>query len=240
MIFNIITLFPHFFDSPFNTSLIKKGIEKGLLNFNIVNLRDFTTDKHKQCDDKPYGGGVGMVMMLEPIYKAIKAIKSKYSKSRIIYLSPQGKIFNDNKAESMSKIENITLLCGHYDGVDYRVVEHLIDEEISIGDFVLTGGEIAALVLIDAISRYIPGVVQKDNSVQSDTFKNYLLKYPQYTKPADFMNMKVPEILLSGNHKNISEWRYNKSIEITKKKRKDLYKKFIKERCKGEPYNKRD
>jgi len=228
MIFNIITLFPEFFESPLNTSLIKKAQEKNLIKINIYNLRDFTKEKHKQCDDKPYGGGAGMVMMIEPIYNAIQNIKKKEPDTKVIFLSPQGKLFNDEKAESLSKLKSITLLCGHYEGVDYRVVEHLIDEEISIGNYILTGGEPAALVIIDSVSRYISGVVQKPESVETETFKKFLLKYPQYTRPPVFRGMKVPDVLLSGNHQKIKEWRNKKRIELTKVKRPDLYKKFIK------------
>ncbi len=234
MIFNIITLFPEFFESPLKTSLIWKAQKKNLIKINIYNLRDFTKDKHKQCDDKPYGGSAGMVMMIEPIYNVIQKIKETQPDTKVIYLSPQGKTFNDKKAEEFSKYNSISLLCGHYEGVDYRIVEYLVDEEISIGDYILTGGEAAALVVLDAVSRYIPHVVQKDESVKTDTFREYLLKYPQYTRPPQFKGMKVPEILLSGNHQKIREWRYKKQIEITKLKRPDLYKKFLKKRCKSE------
>ncbi len=229
MIFNIITLFPEFFDVVFSVSILKKAIEKGLITVNIYNLRDFTKYKHKQCDDKPYGGGEGMVMMIEPIYNALEHIKTDYTDTYVVYPSPQGKIFNDKKAESMAELDNITFLCGHYEGVDNRVIENYVDEEISIGDYVLTGGETAALVMIDAISRHIPGVVQKNDSVNNDSLKNNLLKYPQYTRPAEFKGLKVPEILLSGNHEEIKKWREEQSIKITKKKRIDLFKKYQRE-----------
>lgn len=237
MIFNIITLFPEFFKSPLNTSLIKKAQEKNLIKVNIYNLRDFTKEKHKQCDDKPYGGGAGMVMMIEPIYNALQNIKRREPDTKVIFLSPQGKLFNDEEAEKFSNFKSITLLCGHYEGVDYRVVEYLIDEEISIGDYILTGGEPAALVVIDSVSRYIPGVVQKIESIKTETFRKFLLKYPQYTRPPIFKGMKVPDVLLSGNHQKIKEWRYQKQIELTKIKRPDLYEKFKKERCKSESNN---
>ncbi len=234
MLFNIITLFPDFFKNPLQTSIIKRAIEKKLVKINVINLRDFTDLKHKQCDDKPYGGGCGMVLMLEPVYNAIKHIKKKYKDTCIIYLSPQGKTFNQNKAKILSKKDNITLLCGHYEGIDNRIIENLIDEEISIGDYVLTGGETASLVLIDSVSRLIHGVVQKRESIDLDSLSKGLLKYPQYTKPEMFNKLRVPKILLSGNHPEIAKWRYEKQLEATKKKRPDLYKKILKRGDKSE------
>jgi len=224
MIFNIITLFPEFFKGCFDVSLIKKAQEKGLIKINILNLRDFTPYKHKQCDDKPYGGGAGMVLMLVPIYNAIIHLKKHQPETKIIYPSPQGKIFNFQKAKELAKLNSITILCGHYEAIDNRVIENLIDEEISIGDYILTGGEIAAVVLIDAISRYVKNVVGNEDSVLTDSFENFLLKYPQWTRPKVFKGMKVPEILLSGDHKKIAEWRLKMQIELTKRKRPDLYK----------------
>ncbi len=229
MLFNIITLFPEFFNGPLQTSLIKKALEKQLVEVNIINLRDFTNYNHRQCDDKPYGGGCGMVLMIEPVYNAITHIKKKYKNTFIIYLSPQGKKFSQEYAAKIAEREkNITLLCGHYEGIDNRIIENLIDEEISIGDYILTGGESASLVFIETVARLIPGVVQKRESIESDSLSNNLLKYPQYTKPEEFKKLKVPEVLLSGNHSKIKEWRLNKQIENTKKKRPDLYKKFLK------------
>ncbi|MBU1076472.1 MAG: tRNA (guanosine(37)-N1)-methyltransferase TrmD [Spirochaetes bacterium] len=228
MHFNIITLFPDFFKDPFNTSIIKKALEKRVISIDLINLRDFTTYNHRQCDDKPYGGGHGMVLMIEPVYNAITHIKKKHPDSKVIYLSPQGKVFNQEKAESFAKIKNITLLCGHYEGIDDRILDDLVDEEISIGDYILTGGETASLVFMEVVSRLIPGVVQKPQSVKTDSLSDGLLKYPQYTKPEEFKGSKVPEILLSGNHPKIKEWRKDQQIEVTKKKRPDLYRKFIK------------
>lgn len=243
MIFNIITLFPEFFNGPLNVSLIKKAQEKGKIKINIFNLRDFTPYKHKKCDDRPYGGGAGMVLMLVPIYNAIQTIKKEQTDTKIIYLSPQGKLLNSQNAKEFANLNSITLLCGHYEGVDNRVVEYLIDEEVSIGDYILTGGEPAALVFIDVVSRYVPGVVGKKESVDLDTFENFLLKYPNYTRPVSFKGMNVPEILLSGNHKKINEWRLNEQIRITKLKRPDLYKIYKKSKrevLKSEFDNKRN
>ncbi len=228
MLFNIITLFPEFFNGPLQTSLIKKALEKQLVEVNVINLRDFTNYNHRQCDDKPYGGGCGMVLMIEPVYNAITHIKKKYKNTFIIYLSPQGKKFSQEYAAKIAEKEkNITLLCGHYEGIDNRIIENLIDEEISIGDYILTGGESASFVFIETIARLIPGVVQKRESIESDSLSNNLLKYPQYAKPEEFKKLRVPEVLLSGNHLKIKDWRLNKQIEITKKKRPDLYEKFL-------------
>lgn len=238
MLFNIITLFPEFFNDPLQTSLIKKALEKQLIQVNVINLRDFTNYNHRQCDDKPYGGGCGMVLMIEPVYNAITHIKKKYKDTFIIYLSPQGKKFSQEYAKRIAgKEKNITLLCGHYEGIDNRIIENLIDEEVSIGDYILTGGESASLVFIETIARLIPGVVQKRESIEIDSLSNNLLKYPQYTKPEEFKKLRVPEVLLSGNHSKIKEWRLNKKIEITKKKRPDLYEKFLKRGNKSEQFD---
>ncbi len=233
MRFNIVTLFPEYFESPLKTSLLGKALQKGHIQVKIYNIRDHTPYPHNQCDDKPYGGGAGMVLMLVPVYNTLNKIREEDPETKIIYLSPQGKLLNFENVKEYAKQKSITLLCGHYEGIDYRIIEYLIDEEISIGDYVLTGGEPAALVFIDAVSRHIPGVVQKEVSVKEDSFENYLLKYPQYTKPREFKGMKVPEILLSGNHKLVDEWRKEMQIYLTKTKRPDLYKKFL-ERCRNE------
>lgn len=228
MIFNIITLFPEFFRSPLKTSLIDKAIKKGLIKINIFNLRDFSHYNRKQCDDKPFGGGHGMVLMIEPVFEAIKHIKKSNKNTKVIYFSPQGKVFDQKTAIKFSKIENLTLLCGHYEGIDNRIVENLIDYEITIGDYILTGGEIPTLVFIDVVSRLKSGVVKEKGSIKFDSLYQGLLKYPQYTKPRIFNGFAVPDILLSGNHPQIEKWREAKRIEVTKLKRKDLYKKFIK------------
>ncbi len=235
MQFNIITLFPDFFKSPLKTSIIKKALEKKLIFVNIINLRDFTDYNHKQCDDKPYGGGCGMVLMIEPVYNAVTYIKKKYKKTYTIYLSPQGKKFTQRYAKKISATKNnITLICGHYEGIDNRIVENLVDEEISIGDYILSGGETASLVFLETVSRLIPGVVQKKDSIEMDSFSNDLLKYPQYTKPEVFKGLNVPKILLSGNHPEIKKWRLKKQIDTTENKRPDIYKKFIKKVKKSE------
>jgi tRNA (guanine37-N1)-methyltransferase len=222
---DIITLFPKMFESPFNESIIKRARQKNLIKINIHNLRDWTSNKHKTTDDRPFGGGKGMIMMIEPIYKALKSLKSK--KSKIILLSPQGKTLTQRKAKSLSKEKHLILLCGHYEGFDERI-RSFINEEISIGEYILTGGELPAMVLTDAIARLLPNVLEKEATSQESFEKKRkingklekLLDYPQYTKPVDFKGMKVPEVLLSGNHQKIKEYRLEKSIEKTKNLKK--------------------
>ncbi len=220
---DIITLFPEMFKGPFSQSIVKKAQEKDLLKIKIHNLRKWTKDKHKTVDDHSFGGGVGMVLMIEPIYKAIKELKKKESK--VILLTPQGKVFRQKRAEKLSKEKHLIFICGHYEGVDERIREKLVDEEISIGDYVLTGGELPAMVVIDSITRLIPKVLSKKEAlkIESFSFKD-LLEYPQYTRPSNFKGWKVPEVLLSGNHKEINEWREKKAFEKTKKRRPDLLK----------------
>lgn len=221
MKFDILTLFPEMFDTIKN-SIIGKAIEKKLIEINTINIRDFSKDKHKKVDDTPYGGGAGMVMMPDVVYDAYMSIKDKEN-AKVIYLSPKGNVLNQNKVEALSKEEHIILLCGHYEGIDQRVLDEIVDEEISIGDYVLTGGELPAMVLIDTVSRYVSGVLNKE-SVDEESFSNGLLEYPHYTRPEVFLNKKVPEVLLSGHHENIKKWRDEKSLEITKKKRPELLK----------------
>lgn len=220
MKFDVLTLFPEMFE-PLKTSIIGKAVEKKLIDINIINIRDFSEDKHKKVDDTPYGGGAGMVMKPDVVYRAYQSVKDK--KARVIYLSPQGKTLNQQKVEDLSKESHLVLLCGHYEGIDQRVLDKIVDEEISIGDYVLTGGEIPAMVLIDSVSRYVEGVL-KQTSIQEESFSNGLLEYPQYTRPEVFEGEPVPEILLSGHHENIERWRKEKSVEITQKKRPDLLK----------------
>ena len=220
MRFDVLTLFPEMFDA-IKQSIIGRAEEKGLIDINLINIRDFSKDKHKKVDDTPYGGGAGMVMMPDVVYDAYKSIQDENAK--VIYLSPQGKRLNQKLVEELSQEKHLVLLCGHYEGIDQRVLDELNVEEISIGDYVLTGGELPAMVLIDSISRYIDGVLSKE-STEEETFSNGLLEYPQYTRPETFMGRTVPEILLSGHHENIRKWRQEKSIEITKKKRPDLLK----------------
>lgn len=222
MKFDILTLFPEMFE-PIKQSIIGKAIEKDLIEINLINIRDFSLDKHKKVDDTPYGGGAGMVMMPDVVYRAYLSIKDKEN-AKVIYLSPKGKTLNQKKVENLSKEEHVILLCGHYEGIDQRVLDEIVDEEISIGDYVLTGGEIPAMVLIDSVSRYIEGVL-KDESIQEESFSNGLLEYPQYTRPETFLDKKVPDVLLSGHHENIKKWREEQSLKITKQNRPDLLKK---------------
>jgi tRNA (guanine37-N1)-methyltransferase len=217
---DVLTLFPEMFE-PIKSSILKRATESEKIEINLINIRDYSKDKHKKCDDYTFGGGPGMLMMPQPIYDAITSIDG-YESALKIYLSPKGKVFNQNEAKRLSKIEHLILLCGHYEGVDQRILDTLIDEEISIGDYVLTGGELPAMVLIDSVSRLLDGVLGGEESSEIETFENGLLEYPQYTKPRSFMGMEVPEILLSGDHKKIDEWRYEKSLEMTKERRPDL------------------
>lgn len=217
---DILTLFPEMF-APLKESIIKRAVEDGKIEISITNIRDFALPPHYRCDDMPFGGGAGMVMMCEPLFKAIERVKQENSK--IFYMSPRGKVFNQSMAREMSNFEHIVLLCGHYEGIDQRVIDYFNIEELSIGDYVLTGGELPAMVVADAVIRLIPGVIREE-STQEESFSENLLEYNQYTRPAEFRGMNVPEVLLSGHHKNIEEWRKKQSIEITKKNRPDLLK----------------
>ena len=218
MKFNVLTLFPEMF-SALDESIIGRGKEKGLIDINLINIRDFSKNKHKKVDDTPYGGGAGMVMEPTVVYDAYCSVKEPNAK--VIYMSPQGKTLNQQMVQDLAKEENIILLCGHYEGIDQRVIDEIVDEEISIGDYVLTGGELPAMVLIDCVSRYVEGVLKED-SIQEESFTNGLLEYPQYTRPEIFLGKRVPEVLLSGHHENIKEWRKNQSIINTFLKRPDL------------------
>ena len=222
MRFDILTLFPNMFSSPLQESILGKAIEKGLIQIQTVNIRDFALDKHQVVDDTPYGGGQGMVMKVEPIARAIESVKSQNPSARTIYLTPQGKPFDQDSARKLSSQPHLVLLCGRYEGVDERVKDLFIDEEISIGDYVLTGGELAAMVLIDAVSRFIPGVLGSDRSAEEDSFFNSLLEYPQYTRPFNFRGSAIPEVLLSGNHSAISVWRRKEALRRTSLRRPDL------------------
>lgn len=223
MKFDILTLFPEMFE-PLKMSVIGKAVEKEQIDIDFINIRDFSQNKHKKVDDTPYGGGAGMVMKPDVVYRAYQSIENKDKKAKVIYMSPQGKTLNQQKVEELSKEGHLIILCGHYEGIDQRVLDKIVDEEISIGDYVLTGGEIPAMVLIDSVSRYVEGVLNQA-SIQEESFsKGKLLEYPQYTRPEIFEGEPVPEILLSGHHEKIESWRKEKSLEITKKKRPDLLK----------------
>lgn len=230
MKFDILTLFPNMFKEILGDSIIGRAEKKGILEFNLINIRDFANNKHNRVDDYPYGGGCGMVMQAPPVFDAYKSISDNLDyKPHTIYLSPKGSVLTQKKAVELSKKGHIVLLCGHYEGVDQRVLDKIVDEEISIGDYVLTGGEIPAMVLIDCVSRMIDGVLSSQDSFTDESHFNTLLEYPQYTRPPVFEGEKVPDILLSGDHKKIDNWRLDMAVEETKKRRPDLYEKYIKE-----------
>ena len=218
MKFDILTLFPEMFEAC-NTSIIGKAREKDLIQVNLINIRDFSKDKHKKVDDTPYGGGAGMVMKPDVVYDAIESVKDKDAK--VIYMSPKGNVLNQNKVRKLSEEKHLVLLCGHYEGIDQRVIDEMVDEEISIGDYVLTGGELPAMVVVDAVSRYIDGVITSESTME-ESFSDGLLEYPQYTRPEIFRGVKVPEVLISGHHENIRKWRRKKSLEVTMQKRPNL------------------
>lgn len=220
---DIITVLPELLESPLNYSIVKRARDKGLVDINIVNLRDFTTDKRRTVDDYQYGGDAGMVMMIEPIDKAISYLKSQRDYDEVIYTSPDGEVLNQKTANTLSTYQNLIILCGHYKGIDHRVREHLITREISIGDYVLTGGELAAAVITDCVVRLIPGAMSDNESALSDSFQDNLLAPPIYTRPADYKGWKVPEILLSGNEAAIDKWQMEQSIERTKLLRPGLF-----------------
>lgn len=219
---DILTLFPEYFDSPLKTGILKKALDAGLVSVNPIDLRRFTSDRHKMADDTPFGGGAGMVMKPEPIFRAMRFIQARGIKPRVILLTPQGRRFSNQEANKLKRYKRLVLICGRYEGVDERVSEKLVDDEISIGDYILSGGETAAMVIIEAVARLVKGVVGNTQSVSEDSFSNSLLKYPQYTRPRKYLGMEVPEVLLSGNHKNIAEWRLIESIKRTLKKRPDI------------------
>ena len=219
MHFDIFTLFPGMFQGPFTESILKRAQERGLLSIALHNIRDVTTDKHHVVDDYPYGGGAGMVMKPEPIFASIEAV---HQGGPIILLTPQGRLFNQHIARELAQETRITLLCGHYEGIDERVCQHLITDEISIGDYVLTGGELGAMILVDAVSRLLPGVLTED-STEEESHSNNLLEYPQYTRPPEFRGWRVPDVLLSGNHAQIARWRRKESLRKTRQRRPDLF-----------------
>lgn len=222
MKFDVLTLFPEMFET-MKQSVIGRAIQKNLLEINLVNIRDFSKDKHKKVDDTVYGGGAGMLIKPDVVYDAYKSVKSE--KSKVIFLSPQGKKLCQKKVEELAKEQHLILLCGHYEGIDQRVIDMIVDEEISIGDYVLTGGEIPAMVLIDCVSRYIDGVITNESTSEESFSNEGLLEYPQYTRPEVFEGIKVPEVLQSGHHENINRWRRREAIKVTYKKRPDLLEK---------------
>lgn len=224
---NVLTLFPEMFTAVTESSILGKAAEKGILDINLINIRDFSKDRHNKADDTPYGGGVGMVMFCQPIFDALRSIGAEGKK--IIYMSPRGSVLNQGKIEELASLDEMTVLCGHYEGVDQRVLDYWNMEEISIGDYVLTGGELAAMVMIDAVSRFVPGVLGTSESAADESIYSGLLEYDQYTKPRVYEGLEVPEVLFNGNHKLIHLWQFRKSLELTKEKRPDLWEAYLSE-----------
>jgi tRNA (guanine37-N1)-methyltransferase len=222
MRFDIITIFPEMLSEVFEFGIVRRAVEAGLIEITVHDLRDYTFDRHRQVDDRPFGGGAGMVFKPEPLVRAIEAIAGEPGESNTVLLSPQGRLFGQRIAEEFSRKARLVLICGRYEGVDERVVEHWIDDEVSIGDYVLSGGEIPAMVVVDAVTRLIPGALGCDESAQRESFSDGLLDYPHYTRPAEYRGMKVPDVLLSGNHAEIEAWRRRRSIEKTERRRPDL------------------
>lgn len=228
MNFHIMTLFPEMVLGGLNTSIIGRAMEKKIISVEAINIRDYSSDKHRHVDDYPYGGGAGMVMQPGPIYDAYASLAEKLDKKpRVIYMTPQGRVFNQKIAEDLAKEEDLVFLCGHYEGIDERALELIVTDYLSVGDYVLTGGELPAMVMIDCISRLVPGVLNNDASAEFESFHDNLLEYPQYTRPELFMDKRVPEVLLSGHHKNIDSWRREQSIKRTFERRPDLLQEAI-------------
>lgn len=226
MKFHVLTLFPEMFSGVLHSSMLGRAEEKGILNFNLINIRDFSGNKHNRVDDAPYGGGRGMVMQPQPVFDAYMSVAEKTNeKPYVIYMSPKGKVFDQQKAIELSKKEDVVIICGHYEGIDQRVLDEIVDEDISIGDYVLTGGEIPAMAIIDSVSRMIGGVLPDEESFTEESHFDGLLEYPHYTRPPVFHGVSVPEVLTSGDHAKIAEWRRRQSLLITKEKRPDLYEK---------------
>ena len=226
---DVVTIFPEIFKAVVSESIIKRAREKKKVAINIHNLRDYADNRHKKVDDRPFGGGPGMVISPVPVFKAVKKIKGRSKAAKVILLTPQGKKLDQKKVQLLSIEKRLIFLCPHYEGIDERVRQELVDEEISIGDYILTGGELPALVIIDSITRLLPGVLGDEDSIKSESFADNLLEYPHYTRPADLKGMNVPEVLLRGNHKKIEHWRRQQSISKTRNKRMDLYNKYLKE-----------
>lgn len=229
MYFHVLTLFPEMIMDGLNTSILGRAMEKGCIQAEAVNIRDYTLDKHQKVDDYTYGGGAGMLMQAQPVYDCVRAVMDRIEqgkKSRVIYVTPQGRVFDQQMAKEFAGEDDLIFLCGHYEGIDERVLEEVVTDYVSIGDYVLTGGELPAMVMIDAIARLVPGVLNNDESATTDSFGNGLLEYPQYSRPQVWRDKEVPSVLLSGNHKLIEQWRLEKSIERTKERRPDLYEKW--------------
>ena len=222
---NVLTLFPEMFTAVTDSSILGRAGEKGILDFNIINIRDFSKDRHNKADDTPFGGGVGMVMFCQPIFDALRSINAEGKK--IMYMSPRGKVLDQAKIEELAGLDEMVILCGHYEGVDQRVMDYWNMEEVSIGDYILTGGELAAMVMIDAVSRFVPHVLGTKESATDESIYSGLLEYDQYTKPRVYEGLEVPEVLFNGNHKLIHLWQFRKSLELTKEKRPDLWKAYI-------------
>lgn len=231
MHYHVLTLFPEMIENAMNCSITGRAIEKKLLHLNVINIRDFSENKHNKVDDYPYGGGAGLVMQPGPVYSAYETVKKsvleqgRTKKPKVLYMSPQGRTFSQKVAEELAQEEDLVFLCGHYEGIDERVLEEIVDEQISIGDYVLTGGELPAMVMMDAISRLVPGVLHNDVSAETETFTDDLLEYPQYTRPVEWHGKKVPEVLLSGHHERIEKWRREQSLIRTMEHRPDLFAK---------------
>ncbi len=229
MYFHVLTLFPEMIMDGLNTSILGRAMEKGCIRAEAVNIRDYTLDKHQKVDDYTYGGGAGMLMQAQPVYDCVRAVLNRIEqekKSRVIYVTPQGRVFNQQMVKEFAGEDDLIFLCGHYEGIDERVLEEVVTDYVSIGDYVLTGGELPAMVMIDAIARLVPGVLNNDESAMTDSFGNGLLEYPQYSRPRVWRDKEVPPVLLNGNHKLIEQWRLEKSLERTKERRPDLYEKW--------------
>lgn len=226
MIFEILTIFPGMFSSPLEDSIVGKARERGLVGVRMHNIRDYALDKHQMTDDRPFGGGEGMVMKPEPIVAALRAVRTEAPSCRTILLSPQGRLFNQEIARELSRLQRIILICGRYEGVDERVAQHYADDEISVGDFILTGGELAAMIVVDAVTRLLPGALGNEGSALSDSFSEPVLEYPQYTRPQNFEGYGVPAVLLSGNHELIRRWRRGQALLRTKTRRPDLFERL--------------
>ena len=222
---NVLTLFPEMFTAVTDSSILGKAGEKGILDFNIINIRDFSKDRHNKADDTPYGGGVGMVMFCQPIFDALRSIDAQGKK--IMYMSPRGKVLNRAKIEELAQLDEMVILCGHYEGVDQRVLNYWNMEEVSIGDYILTGGELAAMVMVDAVSRFVPEVLGTKESATEESIYSGLLEYDQYTKPREYEGLEVPEVLFNGNHKLIHLWQLRNSLELTKERRPDLWEAYL-------------